>query len=548
MPTSPRALGGRPLIVRTLDAGGDKPLPYLALPPEDNPALGLRGVRLSLSRPELLAAQLRAILRASAAGDIMIMVPMIVDIAELRAVRAALDRAAADLGVDAVPLGVMVETPAAALLAGSLAAEADFLSIGTNDLSQYALAADRGNPATAARIDALHPAVLRLIAAVGEGARTTRQVVRHLRRRRLRSARLGDPDRSRRERIVGDARGHTRPQGHGARSSPGSVQGARRRRARSRYGRSRARPRRRCAFAGNEGSRLMRLRLDRLQPLGRALMLPIAVLPVAGLLLRLGQPDLLDIAVHRRRRQRDLLPARPASSRSASASASPARITAPPALAGAVAYLVTIEGAKSLLAVPPEVTAAFADQAGKDLAAAAFKARELAKLSVPAGILAGLIAGALYNRYATIRLPEYLAFFGGRRFVPIAAGFAGLGGALVFGLGFPWLEQGIDALSRAVVGAGPFGLFLYGVLNRLLIVTGLHHILNNIAWFILGDFEGATGDLQPLLRRRPECRRLHVGLLPGDDVRPARRLPRHVPLRRRPSAAARSAACCCRWR
>ena len=165
-----RALDGRPLIVRTLDAGGDKPLPYLALPPEENPALGLRGVRLSLSRPELLETQLRAILRASADGDIMIMVPMIVDIAELRAVRAALDRAAADLGVDAVPLGVMVETPAAALLAGSLAAEADFLSIGTNDLSQYALAADRGNPATAARIDALHPAVLRLIAAVGEGA------------------------------------------------------------------------------------------------------------------------------------------------------------------------------------------------------------------------------------------------------------------------------------------------------------------------------------------------------------------------------------------
>jgi len=165
-----RALGGRPLIVRTLDAGGDKPLSYLALPPEDNPALGLRGVRLSLSRPDLLATQLRAILRAAPEGDIRIMVPMVVDVAELRAVRMALDRVAADLAIDAAPLGVMVETPAAALLAGSLAAEADFLSIGTNDLSQYALAADRGNPATAARIDALHPAVLRLIAAVGEGA------------------------------------------------------------------------------------------------------------------------------------------------------------------------------------------------------------------------------------------------------------------------------------------------------------------------------------------------------------------------------------------
>lgn len=166
-----RGLGGRPLIVRTLDAGGDKPLPYLPMPQEENPALGLRGVRLSLARPDLLATQLRAILRAAPTGDIRIMVPMIVDIEELRLVRAALNRAAGDLGVAAVPLGVMIETPAAALLAGSLAAEADFLSIGTNDLTQYALAADRGNPATAARIDALHPAVLRLIAATGEGAR-----------------------------------------------------------------------------------------------------------------------------------------------------------------------------------------------------------------------------------------------------------------------------------------------------------------------------------------------------------------------------------------
>jgi phosphocarrier protein FPr/phosphocarrier protein len=165
------ALEGRPLIVRTLDAGGDKPLAYLSLPAEENPALGLRGVRLALVRPELLETQLRAILRAAAAGDLRIMVPMIVDVGELRSVRAALDAAAADLGVDPVPLGVMVETPAAALLAASLAAEADFLSIGTNDLSQYALAADRGNPATAPRLDALHPAVLRLIAAVGEGAR-----------------------------------------------------------------------------------------------------------------------------------------------------------------------------------------------------------------------------------------------------------------------------------------------------------------------------------------------------------------------------------------
>ena len=103
----------------------------------------------------------------------------------------------------------------------------------------------------------------------------------------------------------------------------------------------------------------------------------------------------------------------------------------------------------------------------------------------------------------------------------------------------------MDALSRAVLGAGELGLFVYGVLNRVLIVTGLHHILNNLAWFLLGDYGGVDRRPQALLRRRSDGRRVHVRLLPGDDVRPARRLPRHVPRRARPSAARRSAACCC---
>ncbi len=257
----------------------------------------------------------------------------------------------------------------------------------------------------------------------------------------------------------------------------------------------------------------MRLSLDRLQPLGRALMLPIAVLPIAGLLLRLGQPDMLDIAFV--------------------AAAGGAIFTnlgllfaigvavglarenhGAAGLAGAVAYLVAIEGAKALIAVPPDVLAAFADQAARDLASAAYKAKELAKLSVPAGILAGLVSGWLYNRYATITTPEYLAFFGGRRFVPIAAGCAGIVGALIFGLGFPLLEAGIDTLSRWVVNAGGFGLFVYGVLNRLLIVTGLHHILNNLAWFILGDFHGATGDLNRFFKGDPTAGAFMSGFFP----------------------------------
>lgn len=258
---------------------------------------------------------------------------------------------------------------------------------------------------------------------------------------------------------------------------------------------------------------MMRAGLDRLQPLGRALMLPIAVLPVAGLLLRLGQPDLLDIAFVAA--AGNAIFANLGLVFAVGVAVGIARENHGAAgLAGAVAYLVTIEGAKSLIAVPADVAAAFAEPAARDMADAAWRARELAKLSVPAGILAGLTAGWLYNRYATIRLPEYLAFFGGRRFVPIAAGLAGVGGALLFGLGFPWLEQGLDAASRGVVESGPAGLFAYGLLNRLLIVTGLHHILNNIAWFIVGDFGGATGDMQRFFAGDPAAGGFMAGFFP----------------------------------
>jgi phosphocarrier protein FPr/phosphocarrier protein len=164
------ALDGRPLVVRLLDIGADKPARYAAQPAEENPALGVRGVRLALRRPALLRTQLRAILRVRAAAPLAVMVPMVASLAELRAVRAALADAAGDLGVAAPDLGAMIETPAAAMIADQLAAEAAFLSIGTNDLAQYALAMDRGHPELAGEIDALEPAVLRLVAAASEGA------------------------------------------------------------------------------------------------------------------------------------------------------------------------------------------------------------------------------------------------------------------------------------------------------------------------------------------------------------------------------------------
>jgi len=164
------ALGGRPLVIRTLDAGGDKPLAFAPSPAEANPALGLRGLRASLRSPALLRAQVRAILRVTGPGERRILLPMVTDLADLRAARRVLDEAARELGARPIPLGVMIETPASALLADQLTAEADFLSIGTNDLTQYVLAMDREHPELAARLDGLHPAVLRLVAQAAAAA------------------------------------------------------------------------------------------------------------------------------------------------------------------------------------------------------------------------------------------------------------------------------------------------------------------------------------------------------------------------------------------
>jgi multiphosphoryl transfer protein len=167
-----RALGPERIVVmRTLDVGGDKPLPYLPMAAEANPFLGERGIRLLLNRPEMLAAQARAMLRASRAGKVAIMFPMISTLAEWRAAREVVERERVTLGVPPLQVGIMIETPAAALLADRFAREADFFSIGTNDLTQYTLAMDRTNPGLAPQVDALHPSVLRLIERTVAGAR-----------------------------------------------------------------------------------------------------------------------------------------------------------------------------------------------------------------------------------------------------------------------------------------------------------------------------------------------------------------------------------------
>jgi PTS system N-acetylglucosamine-specific IIC component len=256
----------------------------------------------------------------------------------------------------------------------------------------------------------------------------------------------------------------------------------------------------------------MKSPLEILQPLGRALMLPIAVLPVAGLLLRLGQPDLLNIgfvaaagdAIFSNLGLLFAIGVAVGLARENNGAAG---------LAGVVCFLIAVEGAKALLHVPAEVTAGLV-QAHADLASAAYKAKALAKLSVPIGIVSGVIGGLFYNRFSGFKLPEYLAFFSGRRFVPIVSGLAGLLIAVLLGLGYDAINGGVDAASRAVVGSGEVGLLVFGFLNRILIVTGLHHILNNIAWFVVGDYHGATGDLRRFFAGDPAAGAFMSGFFP----------------------------------
>jgi PTS system N-acetylglucosamine-specific IIC component len=249
-----------------------------------------------------------------------------------------------------------------------------------------------------------------------------------------------------------------------------------------------------------------------LQPLGRALMLPIAVLPVAALMLRLGQPDLLNIgfvsaaggAIFDNLGLLFAVGVAIGFARDGNGAA---------CLAGVTCYLVTSHGAEAFLTIPHDIGAGLADDARKTVEAA-WRTAAIHKFDVPIGIISGLLGGSFYNRFAGFKLPDYLAFFAGRRFVPIVSGMAGLLLAAGLGLAYGPLDAGVDGLSHGIVSAGGWGLFAYGLLNRLLIVTGLHHILNNVAFFIVGDWHGTTGDLRRFFAGDPSAGAFMSGFFP----------------------------------
>ncbi|MDT8894140.1 N-acetylglucosamine-specific PTS transporter subunit IIBC [Halomonas sp. I1] len=231
------------------------------------------------------------------------------------------------------------------------------------------------------------------------------------------------------------------------------------------------------------GSRLM----AGLQLLGRSLMLPIAVLPVAGLLLRLGQPDLLDIAFVAAAGQSifDHLALIFAIGLAVGFSDDS---NGAAGLAGVVGYLVLDA---VLTTLNPDIN-----------------------MGVLAGVIIGSVAGLIYNRFKAIQLPEYLAFFGGRRFVPIATGLAAVLLGIIFGWLWPTVQAGIDGLGHWLIEAGALGKFVYGAINRLLIVTGLHHVLNSFVWFVFGSFDGATGDLNRFFAGDPTAGGFMAGFFP----------------------------------
>lgn len=225
--------------------------------------------------------------------------------------------------------------------------------------------------------------------------------------------------------------------------------------------------------------------LDGAQKVGKALMLPIAVLPVAALLLRLGvlwnQPQMTAAG--------DVIFANlPMLFAIGVATGIAKDNNGAAALAGAVGNYILVQVATSM---------------NKDI-----------NMGVLSGIIAGLTAGFFYNKYNGIKLPDWLGFFGGRRFVPIVTAITSLILGIIFGYLWPAVQGGIDGIGQWIIGAGVFGAFIFGVLNRILIAFGLHHILNSLVWFIFGEYAGKTGDLNRFFAGDPTAGMFMTGFFP----------------------------------
>lgn len=224
-----------------------------------------------------------------------------------------------------------------------------------------------------------------------------------------------------------------------------------------------------------------------LQKIGRALMLPVAVLPAAALLLRLGQPDLLNIpfmaasgdAIFANLALIFAIGVAIGISKDGHGSA---------ALAGAIGYFVLTNGAESI--------------------------NENINMGVLGGILSGVIGGLLYNRFYDIKLPEWLSFFAGRRFVPIVTAATMVILAGIFGYTWMFVQDFIDFIGHWIINAGALGVGVFGFLNRLLIPLGLHHVLNSLVWFVFGEYEGATGDLSRFFAGDPSAGMFMSGFFP----------------------------------
>jgi N-acetylglucosamine PTS system EIICBA or EIICB component len=248
--------------------------------------------------------------------------------------------------------------------------------------------------------------------------------------------------------------------------------------------------------------------LAQLQRLGRSLMLPIAALPAAGLLLRLGQPDLLGKISGFE------------TGAAVIAAAGGALFDNLPLLFAvgiAVGFARKADGSTALAAVVgylvfKGVTDAMSPAVlGKPVGDAK---QETINYSVLGGILIGIVAALLWQRYYRIKLPSYLAFFGGRRFVPIITALAALVLGVVLGLVYPWFNDGLTSFGEWVTGSTIVGGFIYGTANRLLIPLGLHHIINSVVWFVVGEYNGKTGDLNRFFAGDPNAGAFMTGFFP----------------------------------